>query len=154
MAQRGSGLAARFRRAVHAEEASRERAEAERIARVESGRRAREQLFAELASFATETGFLEANRSERGVIFRWRDRSLHFVERGPADGVGIEFEGAPDEEHALYREPQLEDRWIWVRRRRGREDRVALFDKGLEELLVRALGLPRPDDGEPGERSL
>ena len=151
MTQRGSGLAARFRRAVQSEEEARRQAEDDRRKRLESARTARVQLFQELAAFAEETGFLKAQISGTGVTLRYRERFVHFAARGDADAVAVEIEGAPDEEHSLYREAALDDKWVWVCKRRGREDRQPLFDKGLEELLVRGLGLPRPsDEADPG----
>lgn len=149
MTQKGSGLAARFRRAMAREEEARRREEDEKRRRLEAARAARAALLDELATFAKETGFLQAERAGDGLTLRYRERFLHFEARGPADQVQVEFEGAPDEEHVLYREAQLDDRWVWVRRKRSREDRMPLFDQGLEELLIRALGLPRPEDGEP-----
>lgn len=152
MAERGSGLAARFRRALQSEEEARREAELAAQRQAEEARAAREALFDELKAFAEETGFLTAQRYPDGVTLRWHMRYLHFEVMGEGDGVRVEFEGAPEEVHALYREAQLGHRWVWVAKRGRREDRQPLFDKGLEELLVRALGLPRPTDPdeEPG----
>ena len=76
--------------------------------------------------------------------------NLTFAPVGEADRVGVTFTGQPaHEHHELYRQPELDDRWIWSRRRVKREDRLPLFDEGLEELLVRGLGLPRPGDESP-----
>jgi hypothetical protein len=144
--RKGAGLAARFRQAVSAvsaqasaEEASRERNRAE-------GARARDELFQDLVAFAQDTGFVAASRDEAGVILRWRGAWIHFQPVGDADGVRVRFEGTAEDEHRLYREALLGDRWVWSWRRRGQEDRLPLFDQGLEALLVRALGLPDPDE--------
>jgi hypothetical protein len=73
-----------------------------------------------------------------------------FTAVGDADRIGVRFTGQPaHERHELYRQPELNDLWVWSRRRARREDRLPLFDDGLEELLVRGLGLPRPGEAEP-----
>ncbi len=145
------GLAARFRQALaDAEQGRRTAAEREAAAR-EDAQRARDTLFADLEGFANDTGFVAARRDPDGVTLRYRDRWLQFTAAGEAGHVKVTFEPMGEEEHRLYREPALGDRWVWVARRRTIEDRVPLFDKGLEDLLVRALGLPRPGDPMPGE---
>lgn len=151
MRRKGSGLAARFRRAFASEDEARRRSEQEQQARALAARAARSELFQDLAAFAEETGFVRAQLEDEGVTLRYLERFLHFAAKGPADEVSVEFEGAPDEQHAVYREAQLGDRWVWVARKRGREDRQPLFDTGLEQLLVRALGLPKPTDAEETE---
>ena len=60
-------------------------------------------------------------------------------------GVDVRSEAFGDDAVRLYREPELGDRWVASLRRSGHEQRVLLYDQGLEELLVTGLGLPRPD---------
>ncbi len=147
MGERRSRLGSRFKRAVEqAEDAKEQRqrsaAEVERQARL-----ARAELFAELESLASEIGVLTVQRTKQGLTLRYRERYLHFAPEGVGD-VLVEFEGTGDDEHRLYREAELGQRWVHHHKRRFRELRVPLFDQGLEELLVTGLGLPRPDEGD------
>ncbi len=146
MGRRGEELAARFRVALDTVEIARRREEAERLARLAEGRQARESLFDDLAAVGEGIGHVAVQRGESGVTLRWNDRFLHFEPMGEGDRVRIAFDEIGEDEHRLYREPGLGNRWVWVLRRRGREDRLPLFDQGLEELLVLGLKLPRPGD--------
>jgi hypothetical protein len=145
----GSRLAARFRQAVTDREAERRRAEDEAARAMEQARRARTELLADLRAFAREIGAVEAVPDGDGLTLRYGERFVHFEPEGDRDRVRVEVEGAGDEEHYLYRQPELGDRWVYARRRRLREDRMPLFDQGLEDLLVRGLGLPPPADVAP-----
>lgn len=151
MTERRSRLAARFRKAVQSDEQARQsEQDAARLA-AEAARAARDALLTELAEIAREIGVLEVQRGSDGLTLRYRERTLHLAPAASGDVV-VEVEGAGDEEHRLFRQPELGDRWVYSRKRRfNREDRVPLFDQGLEDLLVRGLGLPRPGDDEPDE---
>ncbi|MEO0605815.1 MAG: hypothetical protein AAF211_30565 [Myxococcota bacterium] len=152
MGERRSRLGSRFKRAVEKAEDAREQGqrsaqEAERQARL-----ARAELFADLESLGKEIGVLTVQRTKQGLTLRYRERYLHFAPDGIGDVV-VEFEGTGDDVHRLYREAELGDRWVHHCKRRFRDLRVPLFDQGIEDLLVDALGLPRPDDEpdpEPG----
>ena len=162
MRRKGASLAARFRRAIRSERDERAEQERARELALEAAREARDSLFVELAEFARAVEFLSVEQTQAGLILRFSEggesRELTFAPVGEADRVGVTFTGQPaHEHHELYRQPELDDRWIWSRRRVKREDRLPLFDEGLEELLVRGLGLPRPGDESPppaGERAL
>ncbi len=155
MANKGSGLAARLRAAVERDEEHRDAEEQERQEQQEVARRARVALFDDLQAFGSELGFAEVARGPHGdppveaVTFRRGEHWLRFLAEGEDGAVAVDFgtreKGAV---HRLYRESVLEDRWIWVRRRRTREDRLPLFDQGLELLLVHALELPSPSSPE------
>ncbi len=153
MERQGAGLAARFRRAVAAATAQKGEEEAARERARQAATIARDELFRDLVAFAQETGFVTATRDEVGVILRWRDAWVHFQPVGDADAVRVRFDGASEDEHRLYREALLGERWVWAWSRRGREDRLPLFDQGLLALLVKALGLPDPDTA-PAEAEL
>ncbi len=152
MERKPMGLAARFRQALADAEQGRRTAAEREAAALEEAQRARDTLFADLEGFAKDTGFVAARRDPDGVMLRYRHRWLQFTAVGESGAVKVTFEPMGEEDHRLYREPALQDRWVWVARRRTIEDRVPLFDKGLEELLVRALGLPRPGDAAPVSR--
>src|SRR5690606_9202927 len=107
---------------------------------------ARDELFDDLAVFGETIGHVVVQRAEGGLTLRWNDRFLHFEPTGEGDRVRVTFDDIGEDDHRLYREPGLGNKWVWVVRRRGREDRLPLFDMGLEELLVLGLKLPRPDD--------
>lgn len=146
MAQRRFGLAARFRKAVEDEQTARQRSEAAAKQAIEDARRARTELLAELEALAREIGFLSVQKGRDGLTLRYQERYLHFAPEGDGELL-LEFEGTGDDVHRLFRQAELGDRWVYSRKRRVREDRVPLFDQGIEELLVTALGLPRPDEG-------
>lgn len=146
MENRGSRLAARFRKAVSDREDARKKAEEEATHAREAARRARTDLLGELAAFAAEIGAVRAIRDGEGLTWRYNERFVHFAPDGDGDRLRVAVEGVGDEEIALYRQAELDFRWVLARRRRGREDRVPLFDRGLEDLLVRGLGLPPPSE--------
>lgn len=148
MARRGQELAGRFNRVLHALEQRAERERQEREQRLAEGREARRELLDDLGAFAEAVGHLQvqAKSHDQGLTLRYRDRFLHFVPQGEGERLRVEFSGAEGEEHRLYREPELGNRWVWVSKRGNREDRLPLFDAGLEALVVRALSLPTPAD--------
>ncbi len=149
MRRKGAGLANRFRRAVESEEVARKREEEDLQRRQAEARAARTTLFGDLLAFAKDTGFLQAGLSAGALSMRHGDREVRFLPVGDADRVEVDWEEQEDtERHVLYREANLGHRWVWVFTRRRREDRLPLFDDGLEEILVRGLGLPRPDGTE------
>jgi hypothetical protein len=140
-----SKLGARFRRALETDEErkTREREVAERAR--EDGRRAREALFEQLHGLAREIG-LGFEASPSGITFKHAGRYLHFGRDGDGERVKLSWDGLAPEEATLGRQPELADRWILTRKRGAREVRLPLFDQGLEELLVRVLGLPKPSE--------
>ena len=146
MTRKGEGLAARFKAAIEAKQRSNEaqgRAHDDALAR-----QARAELFQDLLRFAEATGFVKSRAAEGEVELAFEDRKITFRAQGEADRVELDWEGrSPQAEHLLYREPLLQDRWIWRYRWRGKEHRVPFFDQGLEVLLIEALGLPDPQDG-------
>lgn len=147
MGERRSRLATRFKRAVEKAEDAREESQRSAAELERQSRLARAELFADLEALANEIGFLTVQRSKQGLTLRYRERFLHFAPQGVGE-VLVEFEGTGDDEHRLYREAELDHRWVHHRKRRFREHRVPLFDQGIEDLLVAALGLPRPDDAD------
>lgn len=158
MARRTSGLADRLRAAVEREQRSDPPEDPARLDRLAEGRAARDALFADLEAFGKDAGFLEVLRRPDGVQLAWNGRSIRFVARGEGEAVGVDYATmATGETQRLYREAALGQRWIWVRTRGAREDRLPLFDQGLEVLLVHALGLPEPEapgvsEPEPPQR--
>ena len=146
MSERRSRLAARFRKAVKQEEEAREQNEAESQRALQQAREARDALLGDLEALAQEMGFLKVNRAREGLTLRYQERYLHFAPHGDGE-VKVDFDATGDDEHRLYRQEELGNRWVYLRKRRFREDRVPFFDQGIEELLVMALGLPRPGEG-------
>ena len=149
MSERRSRLADRFRRAVEDEQAAEAESARAAAAATERASLARDELLGDLDALARGIGFLAVQRGNEGLTLRYRERYLHFAPIGDGD-LRVEFEGTGDDEHRLYRQAELGNRWVLLRRRRFREDRVPLFDQGIEDLLVNALGLPRPSD-DPGD---
>lgn len=148
-AGRASGLAARFRRALTAhDEAARRAAEAEQAAR-QAAQAARTELLAELEAFGREVGALIVDRRGDVLSFRYRERQVVFRAEGDQDHVKVERDESKDEDGRLFRQPELDYRWVYVRKKRIREVRVPLYDAGIEDLLVNALGLPPPSSPDP-----
>jgi len=146
MGDKGSGLAARFRRAVEARERAHQLEDEQRVDRRREAVEARANFLARVSEFGEETGFIDVRADKDGVTLRFEDRFIHFAPQGDLDRVRVEFDGMGDERHILYREAHLDDRWVWSVTRRSREDLKPFFDEGLEALLIRALGLPSPAD--------
>jgi hypothetical protein len=153
MEGRGSRLAARFRKAVEDRDAARRQAEEAARAAAEDARAARLRVLGDLESLARDIGSIEVTRSgtPAALQLKHNGRTLTFTPVGEADRIDIGMQDAAGEEHWLYRQPELGQRWVYARKRRGKEDRVPLFDLGLEEVLVRGLGLPRPEDEAAAE---
>jgi hypothetical protein len=149
MARPGQALASRFNRMLERLEEERKREEEARAKRLLEAQTARADLFENLGAFAEAVGHLQvqAKPGEEGLTLRYLDQFIHFAPKGEADRVEVRFAGSDGQEHRLYREPELGNRWVWVASMGGREDRLPLFDQGLEELLVRGLALPRPAQG-------
>jgi hypothetical protein len=149
MEGRGSRLAARFRKAVEDRDAARRQAEEAARAAAEDARAARLRVLGDLESIARDIGNIEVSRSGTppALHLKLQGRTLTFTPVGDADRVDIGIQDAAGEEHWLYRQAELGQRWVYARKRRGKEDRVPLFDLGLEEVLVRGLALPRPEEG-------
>lgn len=144
MEGRGLGLAARFKARLDERSAARRREAEARERWLAEARAARAALLDDLAAVGVAIGHLVVSREGESVVMSLGERKLSFEPLGEADGVRVGF-GAPEgEQNRLYREAQLKDRWVWSSQRGGREERLMLFDAGLEALLVRALGLPEP----------
>ena len=151
MSRPGAQLALRFKSTLDAIEDARHREEEARLARLALGREARTQVLDDLEAFARALVHLAVARTEDGLTVRYRDHHLHFAESGDGDRLRVSFDTAAGE-HSLYREAELKHRWVWAAQRTGGEDRLPLFDQGLEELMIEALALPRPgsvDEGYP-----
>ncbi len=146
------GLADRFKRALDKgeDERARDRQAAERRAAEEEA--ARTLLLDQLSEFAEAVGHVSFRRSAEGLVLRRGERGLRFLVEGNA-GLKVQVEGWPAaSDHSLAREAALGDRWVLSFVKHGQTEKMPLFDRGLEELMVQGLGLPRPD-AEP-ERPL
>ncbi|MEZ4237588.1 MAG: hypothetical protein R3F59_15860 [Myxococcota bacterium] len=148
----GSRLAARFRKAVRNRDEEARRAEEEAQRAQAEAQAARVQLLADLEGLARDIGVIRVQRGRDGLTLRYGERYVHFAPEGDHDRVRIELEGGGDVTHALYRQAELGQRWVYVRSRKFRDDRVPLFDAGLEHLLVDGLGLPPPGEGDDEDR--
>lgn len=145
MASRGIELGRRFKLALDDQALQREREEQERKRRLAEAREARKLLLGDLAAFGQEVGHLTVKTRGDGLVLRYGERSVTLEPMGGGDRIKVRFDGQGEGEHRLYREPALQLRWVYaVRTSHGADNRVLLFDDGLEELMVTALGLPRP----------
>lgn len=145
MDDRARALAERMKLALDSAEGAAVRATQDRERLREEGRAARAALFDDLAAFASLVGHLDVERREEGVTLSYGGSKLAFDAVGDDDRVKVTFAiaEARGEQHRLYRERGLQDRWVWVSVRFSQEERQPLFERGLEDLLVRALALPR-----------
>jgi hypothetical protein len=154
MTRKGSRLADRLKAALDDAEAERTRITESKERRLQDGSKARAELLMELSEFAAAVGHLTSERVGEGIALGYQGRSVLFQPEGDGDRLCVTFEGvASTTDHTLYRESALGDKWVWSFRRRGQEERMPLFDAGLEALLAMALGLPRVMEKEP-ERPL
>jgi len=145
MSERWSRFATRFRRAIQTERQAAEAAQAAAEATAEAAAAARDALLAQLAQLAHDIGALDVQSGPDGLTLRFGERSLRFAPEGDGELL-VSFEGIGEHIHRLFRQPELQDRWIYARGSGQEEVRLPLLDQGLEELLVRGLGLPRPGE--------
>jgi hypothetical protein len=146
MTRRGSKLAERFQIAVETEQVARQAALADQDEELAKALAARDQLFDDLAEFGATITIIDVSRSEEAIVFENAGRFLSFRHIGLAGNVGLQFSGSGEAHHRLYREEDLNNKWVWYSRDGGREERTVFFDSGLEELMVSALGLPQPSE--------
>jgi hypothetical protein len=133
-------LADRFRKALEDQEAAIDVARTRPLLDVAEARAA---LFARLTSFAGLVQQIEARPSEDALRLVFGERAVCFTATNA--GVKVTYEGWPlTETHTAWPEPALDGRWVLEFRRLGRVEQMPLFERGLEELLVHGLGLPRP----------
>ena len=148
MPSRGRDLASRFRDAIDRQQDERKLADQAREQRLEEARQARSALLQDVLGVMKSIGVIEITELEEGGFeCRFEGRLLVFKPTGNGDRVEIEWcADAPSRgfSHDLYREEELGRRWVYRRIRPGQDDRLPLFDAGLEAILVQGLGLPEP----------
>lgn len=148
MAGPGRDLAKRFQAAIAREQNERKEAEHEKERRMEEARQARETLLAELRDVLVLIGGIAVEEvDEGGLACTYDGVTVAFRPKGQGDRVEIEWRADRPSRgftHLLYRETELGGRWVYQRQRPGQDDRWALFDAGLERILVDGLGLPEP----------
>ena len=133
-------LADRFRKALEDQEIEQRTTPRRPSVDVDEARAA---LFDRLAVFAGRVQAIEARRSEDALLLSSGGRGVRF--RATDAGLVVTYEGWPvAETHAAWPEPALDGRWVLEFHRLGRVEQLPMFDRGLEELLVHGLGLPRP----------
>ena len=147
MGRKGRDLAARFKSAMEDDASQRKGEQHARDARLEEGRRARDELFKDIEAFATAVGFVTAKRVTGGLRLSAGTKTLMLEEMGDGERVKLVFENSEKAQHRLFRMVDL-DRWVWSFLRYGREERMLFWDDGLEELCVIALGLARPGENQ------
>ncbi len=143
----GRTLAARFRQAHTQQQATREQQEAERARQEEAAKQAAASLLAELTGVARDLGFVQVKATAEALRMTQGERELavRLAETpGELEAAGSGGELSPFRGR-LYREQALGAKWVLTFEHRRKEVRLPLFDAGLEELLVRGLGLERPE---------
>lgn len=140
------GLASRFKAAISKED-GKGRAASGPEAEVDA-RRARflvgeGRLFDDLVGLVTDIGGIEATRGDGYLHLVRAGRRLSLERNADADALDVAFDGAPSG-HTLV---LVDEAWHMDTGLR----RVALFDAGLEELLVDGLALPPPEAPEEAE---
>lgn len=144
MEPKDDDLATRMRAAI--DEADAERSATRQAAAAEAidDGAARMELFDRLREFADRIGVIEAISDDDTLIFVYGDRRVRFS----ADGAGVIVtpEGWPGAETSrAWPEAALSGRWVLEFRRHARDEQMPLFERGLEEILVHGLGMPRPE---------
>jgi hypothetical protein len=146
---RSSELANRFKSAIQRQEdEAKQSVQADRIHAEEEQRRreaaeaARSELIEELKAFGEALGF-EAKQTAKNLLIRSAGRSLA-LSLGDPERLGVRYEGSTTDDLLSW------DGSTWTLRLGDHS--MPLFDAGLEELGVRAFGLPRPEGSpEPSE---
>ena len=141
------GLADRFRDALAAEAPTAPDAAAEGVVEAQQARAA---LLEDLHRFAAAIGHVTATLGEEGLLLEYLGRSMAFRPLGDGDRLEVLIANRP-EKHRVYRERELQNRWVWSWLKLGREEKLPFFNKGLGELLVRGLGLPNVTAGDAEE---
>jgi len=136
------GLADRFRDALDAEAPSSTATDA-----VVGAQQARAALLEDLHRFAGAIGHVTATLGEEGLLLEYLGRSMAFRPLGDGDRLEVILSNRP-EKHRVYRERELQNRWVWSWLKLGREEKLPFLNKGLAELLVRGLGLPNITAGD------
>jgi hypothetical protein len=143
---KGSHLAERLKSAIEQSDTERDSRSEALQRRAEEGARARQALLEDLEQFAQAVGHVAVVRDDLGVSMRYRERALRFEPMGEGDRVRVTVEGwGNTTEHRVFRERDLADRWVLAYKKYGRDEKMPLFERGLEELMVGGLGLPRPE---------
>lgn len=141
------GLADRFREALETAPAT-SPVPAEVNATVDEARTARAELMEDLRALAQAIGHVEVTATDEALLLEYLGRSMAFRPIGEGDRIEVILSGRP-EKHRVYRERELQNRWVWSWERLGREEKVPFLNKGLEALLVRGLGLPAVSAKDP-----
>ena len=104
---------------------------------------ARTALFQRLATFAERVQQIDARQSDDSLVLTSGSRGIRF--QPTTEGLVVTYEGWPVvETHTAWPERALDGRWVLEFHRLGRVEQLPMFERGLEELLVHGLGLPRP----------
>jgi hypothetical protein len=144
MQPKDDDLASRMRAAIDEQDANRSAArQAEAVESVDVAA-ARSDMFARMREFADSVGHIEAQSDDDTLLLSYGDRGVRFSADG--NGVIVSLIGWPGAEISrAWPESAMAGRWVLAFRRHGREEQMPLFERGLEELLVHGLGLPRPE---------
>jgi len=148
---RGRGLAARLRAALDFRRDEERRQREEERLRREQAVRERDLLMKELTEFGRVVGHLDVSARRSRVLFKYQGRKLCFEIEGDDGAVLITGDGLEGENHLYIQQPL--GKWVWshVPPRGGADQRQLLFDRGLEALSARALGI-RPMSDSPQTR--
>lgn len=147
MPPKDDDLADRFRKALEDQEVEIQSTPSAPKVDVDEARAA---LFERLQAFARQVDPIEAHLSDASLVLTSAGRGVRF--RASDEGVIVTYEGWPvAETHVAWPERALDGRWVLEFHRLGRVEQLPLFERGLEELIVHGLGLPRP---APSERPI
>lgn len=140
MPPKDDDLADRFRRALEDQEVE---IQSKPIRPSVDVAEARDALFQRLQAFAQQVQQIEAREAENSLLLSFGGRGVRFYPS--EEGVIVTYEGWPvAETHRAWPERALDGRWVLEFHRLGRVEQLPMFERGLEELLVHGLGLPRP----------
>lgn len=124
--------------------AARKQLESRRLAERERNEAARNELLATLQRFAEGIDALRVERTDSGLVLAYRDRALSIDLLG--DSAALAIVGGPNRGDRI--DLDVAGEWILTLGGNSR----ALLPYGLQELLVRGLGMPRPSQAvsDPG----
>lgn len=133
-------LAGRFKKALEKEEEAHRKAVEARNAWLVAAAYERKEFLVELAEFGKRIGVLDVRRKAGTLLFGFGSRSLEFREAVEGNRIALEHAAAQGHEAVI-----LTEEGEWLLERAGRHE--PFIPGGLEDLLVVALGLPRPGGG-------
>ncbi|MFT7520477.1 MAG: hypothetical protein ACI9MC_002626 [Kiritimatiellia bacterium] len=150
--RRGSGLAQRLRANIDRKESDARSREDNRLRALQDARRERQELMVDLGSFAEDVGFF-VEREDDSLMFRRSDVWIQFDASSDDGKVAVVLGERRPVRYALVFEPGLKKWVLNIRRKNGADERLILFDAGLEHLVCNVFDLEAAAEADlPADR--